>query len=276
MCRDPLTMAIEASLRDLHKKEEVLEEIEAEEEEEVEELEEPEEPEEPEELVATSGEQIESGSEYKYDSIVKKKRKGKDKIEDKLVSDTQSLKEKKEKHRKEKGERKKNAAYETSMEGLSESDIKTKLIESAKIKSKVARQSLEEKVRKKLKKDNSEVQTKEKKRKSSCDVYEDPLLSKKRKSSVSKERLSDRNNFSKCDKTADGKGEVGAKKMLVTSDRSGKEVDGERSTSEVQVLEGARTKPGDTSFHTCLRKPNFFSMFLCYSCTLCCFYCGSS
>merc|ERR1712008_510939 len=120
---------------------------------------------EPEELVATSGEQIESGSEYKYDSIVKKKRKGKDKIEDKLVSDTQSLKEKKEKHRK------KNAAYETSMEGLSESDIKTKLIESAKIKSKVARQSLEEKVRKKLKKDNSEVQTKEKNRKSSCDVY---------------------------------------------------------------------------------------------------------
>ena len=175
-----------------------------------------------------------------------------------------------------KGKRKKNAACETSMEGLSESDIKTKLIESAKIKSKVARQSLEEKVRKKLKKDNGDVQAKEKKRKSSCDVYEDPLLSKKRKSSVSKERLSDQSYFSKCDKTADGKGEVGAKKTLLTSERSRKGVDGEGSTAgEVEVLEGGHSRTGDTSFHPLIRKPPPATFLGCSS-TFCYSYCGYS
>ena len=49
---------------------------------------------------------------------------------------------------------KKNTTFSSSIEGLSESDIKMKLIESAKIKSKVSRQSFEEKVKKKVKRSN--------------------------------------------------------------------------------------------------------------------------
>lgn len=89
------------------------------------------------------------------------------------------------------------------MEGLSESDIKTKLIESAKIKSKIARQSSEEKVRKKMKKTHHERSDdkiyknklkslpKDKKHKSSCDTHEDQLP-KRRKSHISQEDLSDK------------------------------------------------------------------------------------
>ena len=49
---------------------------------------------------------------------------------------------------------KKNTTFSSSIEGLSESDIKMKLIESAKIKSKISRQSFEEKVKKKVKRSN--------------------------------------------------------------------------------------------------------------------------
>ena len=51
---------------------------------------------------------------------------------------------------------KKNTTFSSSIEGLSESDIKMKLIESAKIKSKVSRQSFEEKVKKKVKRSNQD------------------------------------------------------------------------------------------------------------------------
>merc|ERR1719232_338533 len=49
---------------------------------------------------------------------------------------------------------KKNTTFSSSIEGLSESDIKMKLIESAKIKSKISRQSFEEKVKKKVRRSN--------------------------------------------------------------------------------------------------------------------------
>ena len=49
-----------------------------------------------------------------------------------------------------------NTSFSSSIEGLSESDIKMKLIESAKIKSKISRQSFEEKVKKKVRKSNTD------------------------------------------------------------------------------------------------------------------------
>lgn len=49
-----------------------------------------------------------------------------------------------------------NTSFCSSIEGLSESDIKMKLIESAKIKSKISRQSFEEKVKKKVRKSNTD------------------------------------------------------------------------------------------------------------------------
>jgi hypothetical protein len=231
-------MAIEASLRDLEQGREGSEAEETEEEKEadaclvksavraehvVEEAPEP------------AGEQIESSGEYKYDNFVKKKRK---------ETNIKHVKEKKEKHMAEKEERKKKEC-DSALEGLSESDIKSKLIESAKIKSKVSRQSLEgDKPRKKLKKETSEIQAKEKKRKSSCDVQEDLLLSKKRKSSVSKERLTDRNNIPRCDSTVAGRGAVVTE--TAASFGSGiQPANSERSTtSEKQVGKPESTKSG--------------------------------
>ena len=49
-----------------------------------------------------------------------------------------------------------STTFSSSIEGLSESDIKMKLIESAKIKSKISRQSFEEKVKKKVRKSNTD------------------------------------------------------------------------------------------------------------------------
>ena len=54
----------------------------------------------------------------------------------------------------EKDKKSANTSFSSSIEGLSESDIKMKLIESAKIKSKISRQSFEEKVKKKVRRSN--------------------------------------------------------------------------------------------------------------------------
>jgi len=113
---------------------------------------------------------------------------------------------------------------QSSLEGLSDSDIKTKLIESAKIKSKIARQSSEEKVRKKMKKTHQErsddkvfknklkTLTKERKHKSSSSVHVDQLP-KRRKSHISQEDLSD--------KEADEASEPNEDNLLESKGRTG-------------------------------------------------------
>ena len=192
MVRDPLTMAIEASLRDLERDgskqgensfEEDLIEMEG--------------------AGGTSDEQIESAGKYRSDK--EGRRRGKVKEEDEVAEveekkDTpRTVKDKKERRRKTEMASTKGCDS-PSLEGLTEMDIKRKLIESAKIKSKVARQSssdVGDKIRRKSKKQenntsSSASEEKEQKRKSSSDLNEDPSLSsKKRRSSASQERMSD-------------------------------------------------------------------------------------
>merc|ERR1719370_193769 len=158
-----------------------------------------------EEAVGTSDEQIGCAGEYKSDKGSRVRRKVKDtdevmEVEQEKKDSPRTVKEKKEVMRMEKEkERRKRAEMalmkgcdSPSLEGLTEMDIKRKLIESAKIKSKVARQGSSEtgdKIRRKSKKQENNNGSEEKKRKSSSDVFEDPSLSsKKRRSSVSRER----------------------------------------------------------------------------------------
>ena len=108
--RDPMTIAIEASLRDMKDKEEL---------------------------------------ERKSKSLVKVSEKLKpDPPKDKTYTAESPVKSC------EKDKKSANTSFSSSIEGLSESDIKMKLIESAKIKSKISRQSFEEKVKKKVRRSN--------------------------------------------------------------------------------------------------------------------------
>ena len=169
----------------------------------------------------TSDEQIGCAGEYKSDKLASRvRRKVKDtdeviQVKEERKDTPRTVKEKKEVMRMEKEKERRRRAEmalmkgcdSPSLEGLTEMDIKRKLIESAKIKSKVARQGGSEvgdKIRRKSKKqennNSNSSEEKEKKRKSSSDVVEDPSLSsKKRRSSVSRERLSDVKSRPKCD-----------------------------------------------------------------------------
>ena len=242
-------MAIEASLRDLQrdgsKQEEsgLVEEEEEEDDEEGEEQDEEEEDEEVDEIEmeeagGTSDEQIESVGEYKSDKGNRGRRKAEEvsRVEQEKKDTPRTVKEKKEVLRMEKEKERRRRAEmglmkgcdSPSLEGLTEMDIKRKLIERAKIKSKVARQGSSEagdKIRRKSKKQENCATTeeKEKKRKSSSDVYEDPSLSsKKRRSSVSRERLSDVKSSPKCD--------IGQVRGLEGGGLRSKEANFERST----------------------------------------------
>ena len=263
-------MAIEASLRDLQRDESKQEDgshVEEEEDEEDEEEEEEEEEKEGEdqiemeEAVGTSDEQIGCAGEYKSDKGSRVRRKVKDtdevmEVQQEKKETPRTVKEKKEVMRMEKEkERRKRAEMalmkgcnSPSLEGLTEMDIKRKLIESAKIKSKVARQGNSEtgdKIRRKSKKQennngSSGSEEKEKKRKSSSDVYEDPSLSsKKRRSSVSGERVSDVKSSPKCDIGGQVRGVEGGGRS-----RS-KEGNFERSTAGEEAGKTESTKSGE-------------------------------
>ena len=236
MVRDPLTMAIEASLRDLERDgskqgensfEEDLIEMEG--------------------AGGTSDEQIESAGKYRSDK--EGRRRGKVKEEDEVAE----VEEKKDTPRtvKDKKERRRMTEMAStkgcdspSLEGLTEMDIKRKLIESAKIKSKVARQGSSEtgdKIRRKSKKQENNNGSEEKKRKSSSDVFEDPSLSsKKRRSSLSRERVSDAKSSPKCDLGGQVRGVEGGG----GSSRS-KEGNFERSTLGEEASKTESTKSGE-------------------------------
>ena len=139
--RDPLTIAIEASLRDLQEKEKKDHK---------------------EEISEICSENIPLSSNATSDNV-KSSQKNLISKTSKIKTDlTESIKtEKKEslspevvvKH--ENKEKSKNS-FKSSLEGLSELDIRTQLIESAKIKSKISRQSSEDKLKKKLKKSHQD------------------------------------------------------------------------------------------------------------------------
>ena len=133
--RDPLTIAIEASLRDLQEKEkkEQKEEIS--------------------EILSSNATSENSKSSQKNliskTSEIKTDLKESIKTEEKESFSPEVVvkHENKEKSKK---------SFKSSLEGLSELDIRTQLIESAKIKSKISRQSSEDKMKKKLKKSHQD------------------------------------------------------------------------------------------------------------------------
>ena len=134
--RDPLTIAIEASLRDLQEKEKK---------------------EHKEEISEICSENIPLSSNATSDNIKSSQKNLISKTSHSKTDLKESIKvEAKEslspevvvKHEK----KEKSKCLKSSLEGLSELDIRTQLIESAKIKSKISRQSSEEKMKKKLKK----------------------------------------------------------------------------------------------------------------------------
>ena len=134
--RDPLTIAIEASLRDLQEKEKK---------------------EHKEEISEICSENIPLSSNATSDNIKSSQKNLISKTSHSKTDLKESIKvEAKEslspevvvKHEK----KEKPKSLKSSLEGLSELDIRTQLIESAKIKSKISRQSSEEKMKKKLKK----------------------------------------------------------------------------------------------------------------------------
>ena len=134
--RDPLTIAIEASLRDLQEKEKK---------------------EHKEEISEICSENIPLSSNATSDNIKSSQKNLISKTSHSKTDLKESIKaEAKEslspevvvKHEK----KEKVKCLKSSLEGLSELDIRTQLIESAKIKSKISRQSSEDKMKKKLKK----------------------------------------------------------------------------------------------------------------------------
>ena len=134
--RDPLTIAIEASLRDLQEKEKK---------------------EPKEEISEISSENVPLSSNATSDNIKSSQKNLISKTSHSKTDLKESIKaEAKEslspevvvKHEK----KEKVKCLKSSLEGLSELDIRTQLIESAKIKSKISRQSSEDKMKKKLKK----------------------------------------------------------------------------------------------------------------------------
>ena len=134
--RDPLTIAIEASLRDLQEKEKK---------------------EHKEEISEICSENIPLSSNATSDNIKSSQKNLISKTSHSKTDLKESIKvEAKEslspevvvKHEK----KEKSKCLKSSLEGLSELDIRTQLIESAKIKSKISRQSSEDKMKKKLKK----------------------------------------------------------------------------------------------------------------------------
>ena len=110
--RDPMTIAIEASLRDMRCKEEQ---------------------EKREQEKESQAQKSDSGTTKDVQLPENKDNVGKTGDNDKRNTHT---------------------TFSSSIEGLSESDIKMKLIESAKIKSKISRQSFEEKTKKKVRRSN--------------------------------------------------------------------------------------------------------------------------
>ena len=139
--RDPLTIAIEASLRDLQEKEkkgqkEEISEICSE------------------NIPLSSNATSENGKSSQKNLISKTSQIKTDLKESIKTEEKEGFSpevvvkhENKEKSRK---------SFKSSLEGLSELDIRTQLIESAKIKSKISRQSSEDKLKKKLKKSHQE------------------------------------------------------------------------------------------------------------------------
>ena len=183
-----------------------------------------------------NSEQIENRAEYKYEKIVTKPKKPKTSAKSEECTKEELVKKKKKKEKNKAGKKERMKDQECAM-SLSESDIKSKLIESAKIKSKVSRQSLEDgKKKKKLKRDNNTVLSKEKKRKSSCDVYEDPLLPKKIKSSISKESMVDQNTLSICDTFVNEKLITEEPDIVVTSSKTKEGKVERRPASEAAVI----------------------------------------
>ena len=182
---------------------------------------------------ATTEEQIESSGENKYDDVLNKKNRKKTTPD--VERDSKKLTTSgKDKHKKKK-EKKRKKEIEKSLDNLSEYDLKSQLIESARIKSKMLKHSLHDKPRKKHKKDDSDIVAKEKRRKYSCDVTkEDYLLLKTRKSCVSKERMSDGKTIASSDNLVTGRGQ---QLSSVTADKAQvKETNLEMSTKEEMQL----------------------------------------
>ena len=158
--RDPLTIAIEASLKDMKEKEEKQQKEESGRIGRISSTNNLTQP-------KSTSENIKSSSTSKLEVKREKVTPHKDKIRTENEASSKPLHPSPEVIVKE--EISSPSFASSSMEGLSESDIKTKLIESAsaKIKSKISRQSSEEKLRKKIKKTHPDridekVQTKSK------------------------------------------------------------------------------------------------------------------
>ena len=144
--RDPLTIAIEASLKDMKDREERLQKAEEHEEE-------------PKigrissinttTDTKTTSDNIKSPSKFEIKNEKVNSSREKDNISSSPTKDSAEVVVKEEIC---------SPSFSSSIEGLSESDIKTKLIESAsaKIKSKISRQSSDEKFKKKIKKAHME------------------------------------------------------------------------------------------------------------------------
>ena len=145
--RDPLTIAIEASLRDLQEKEK------KEQKEEISEI--------CSENLPLSSNATSENSKSSQKNLISKTSEIKTDLKESIKTEEKESfspevvvkHENKEKSKK---------SFKSSLEGLSELDIRTQLIESAKIKSKISRQSSEDKMKKKLKKshqDKGDVRT---------------------------------------------------------------------------------------------------------------------